>query len=90
MFVVSVPVVDVLLVCFPNINWLYLVFVVSVPVVDVLFEPINIGKTNQQYVYHRNTDNEHKIQPINIGKTNKQYVYHRNTHNEHKIQPINY
>jgi hypothetical protein len=30
-------VVDVLLVCFPNINWLYLVFVVSVPVVDVLF-----------------------------------------------------
>ena len=36
MVVVSVPVVDVLFVCFPNINWLYLMFVVSVPVVDVL------------------------------------------------------
>jgi len=37
MFVVSVSVVDVLFVCFPNINWLYLMFVVSVHVVDVLF-----------------------------------------------------
>jgi hypothetical protein len=72
MFVGSVPVVDVLLVCFPYINWLYLVFV-----------------RNDQYVYHRNTDNEHKIQPINIGKINDQYVYHRNTDNEHNIQPIN-
>ena len=32
-----VPVVDELLVCFPNINWSYLMFVVSVPVVDELF-----------------------------------------------------
>jgi hypothetical protein len=37
MFFVSIPVVDVLIVYFPNINWLYLVFVASVPMVDVLF-----------------------------------------------------
>jgi uncharacterized membrane protein len=100
-FVVSVPVVDVLLVCFPYINWLYIVFVASVPVVDVLlvcFPNINwlyimfvvsVPVVDVLLVCFPNINWLYIAFVASVPVVDVLLVCYRNTDNEHNIQPIN-